>query len=182
MVEQRFAHEPRYGAAAKALHWLVLALLIAQYAVAWIMPDIGPDTQPETLINLHMSLGLTILAVAALRLILRVLYPVPLLADNVPAWQQRAAHATHGLLYVILFALPLLGWLAASGRDWVIDFWGASAPRLIAKSDVAGALGDYHTYLSYVLLGLVGLHVLAALYHHVWLRDRVLVRMLPGGE
>lgn len=182
MVEQRFAHEPRYGAAAKLLHWLILALLVAQYAVAWTMPDIGPGTQPETLIDLHMSLGLTILAVAAMRLIVRILYPVPLISDNVPAWQQWSARASHGLLYVILFALPLLGWFAASGRGWAIDFWGANAPRLMGKSDWAGALGDDHTYLSYVLLGLVGLHVLAALYHHVWLRDRVLVRMLPGGQ
>jgi len=182
MVEQRFAGEPRYGAAAKSLHWLILALLIVQYAVAWIMPDIGPGTEPETLINLHMSLGLTILALAVLRLIWRLIFPVPLIADNVPAWQQWSARASHGLLYVILFALPLLGWAAASGRDWVIDFWGASVPRLIAKSDWAGAIGDYHTYLSYVLLGLAGLHVLAALYHHFWLRDRVLIRMLPGGQ
>ena len=182
MVEQRFAGEPRYGAAAKFLHWLVLALLVVQYGIAWIMPDIGPETQPETLINLHMSLGLTILIVAALRLILRLLYPVPPIADNVPAWQQWAARATHGLLYAILFALPLLGWVAASGRGWVIDLWGASAPRLIEESSLAGPIGDYHSDLSYVLLGLVGLHVLAALYHHIWLRDRVLVRMLPGGQ
>ena len=182
MLEQRFAGEPRYGAAAKFLHWLILALLIAQYAVAWTMPDIGPQTQPETLINLHMSLGLTILAVAAVRLILRVLYPVPLIADNVPAWQQWSARATHGLLYAILFALPVLGWAAASGRDWVIDLWGARVPRLIRESPLAGPIGDYHTDLSYVLLGLVGLHVLAALYHHIWLRDRVLARMLPGRQ
>lgn len=183
MVEQRTARDPGYGAVAKALHWLILALLIAQYIVAWTMPDIHRGTQPETLINLHMSIGVTVLGLAVLRLIWRVIYPVPLISDNVPLWQQWAARTTHGLLYLILFAMPILGWLAASGRGWVIDLWGASVPPLIGPSpQLAGTIGDYHTYISYVLLGLVGLHVLAALYHHFWMRDRVLIRMLPGNR
>lgn len=183
MVEERDVREPGYGTVAKALHWLIVALLVVQYIVAWTMPDIERGTEPNTLIDLHMSLGLTILALAALRVLWRLIYPVPLIEDNVPLWQNRVAHGTHELLYLLLFALPLLGWAAASARGWTIDLWGASAPRLIgAAPALAGEIGDVHILLSYGLLGVVGLHVLAALYHHLWLRDRVLTRMLPGGD
>lgn len=183
MVEQRNARQPGYGGVAKGLHWLIVALLIAQYAVAWTMPDIHRGTVPDRLINLHMSLGITVLVLAVLRLVWRLLYPVPLLSDNVPLWQQWAARTSHALLYLVLFAMPLLGWVAASGRGWTIDVWGTSVPRLIAPAPgLAGTIGDYHTDLSYVLLALVALHVLAALYHHFWLRDRVFFRMLPGQE
>lgn len=183
MVEERSAGEPGYGALAKGFHWLIVALLIAQYAVAWTMPDIHRGTQPDTLINLHMSLGITVLALAVLRLIWRLLHPVPLIADNLPLWQRRTAQANHALLYGLIFAMPLLGWVAASGRGWTIDVWGTSVPRLIAPAPrLAGTIGDYHTDLSYLLLALVGLHVLAALYHHFWQRDRTLTRMLPGAR
>jgi len=181
VIREREAASPDYGVVAKALHWLIVILLIVQYTVAWTMPEIHRGTQPETLINLHMSLGITVLVAALIRLIWRLIRPVPLINDNVPLWRQWAARGSHGLMYLILFALPLLGWVAASGRDWAIDFWGANLPRLIAAApQLAGAIGDYHTLLSYILLGIIGLHLLAALYHHFWLQDRVLLRMLPG--
>ncbi|HEY3916950.1 MAG TPA: cytochrome b [Stellaceae bacterium] len=184
MVEARTAREPAYGGIAKTLHWLILVLLIAQYTVAWTMPDIGRDTQPETLINLHMSFGITVIIVAFLRVVWRLAYPVPLIRDNVPLWQHRIARLSHALLYLLLFVLPLLGWLAASFRGWTITVFGLiTLPHLAGASPaLAGRTGDIHTLVSYLLLGLVGLHVLAALYHHFWLRDRVLSRMLPGNR
>lgn len=183
MVEARTAREPGYGGVAKTLHWLILLLLIAQYAIAWTMPDINPRTPPNTLIDLHFSIGVTILALALLRLLWRWTHPVPLLRDNVPAWQDWAARTTHGLLYLLIFVLPILGWVDAGFRNLPINFYEVvTIPPVVAASRaLAGRTGDIHTFVSYILLGLVGLHVLAALYHHFVLRDRVLTRMLPGG-
>ena len=76
--EGRAAPMPRYGGVAKALHWVILLLLVARYAIAWTMPGIHRGTWPEGLINVHLSLGLVILALAALRLLWRVAHPVPL--------------------------------------------------------------------------------------------------------
>ena len=182
VVQERTAEHPGYGGVAKFLHWLIVVLLIAQFAVAWTMPDINPRTPPDTLVDLHFSIGVTILFLALLRLVWRWRYPVPLISDNVPAWQDWAARTTHALLYLLLFLLPILGWVDAGFRALPIHFYEmVTIPPIVpAVRSLAGRTGDIHTLLSYVLLGIVGLHVLAALYHHFWLRDRVLLRMLPG--
>jgi cytochrome b561 len=183
-IKQRTAPAPGYGGVAKSMHWLIVALLIAQYAIAWTMPDINPRTPPNTLIDLHFSIGVTILFLAVVRLLWRWRYPVPPVSDNVPAWQDRAARATHALLYLLLFLLPILGWIDAGFRALAINFYEiVTIPPIVAASRTfAGQTGDIHTLASYILLGVIGLHVLATLYHHVWLRDRVFYRMLPGKE
>ena len=182
LVEKRTANQPGYGGVAKFLHWLIVAFLIAQYAVAWTMPDINPRTPPNALVDLHVSIGVTILFIALLRLLWRRRNPVPLISDNVPVWQDWTARATHALLYLLLFALPILGWVDAGFRALPINFYQMMTipPIVPAVRSLAGETGDIHTLVSYVLLGVVGLHVLAALHHHFWLRDRVLLRMLPG--
>lgn len=184
IIEERNAQAPAYGGVAKTLHWLIVALLIAQYAIAWTMPDINPRTPPSVLIDFHFSIGVTILFLAVVRLLWRWRYPVPLISDNVPAWQDWAARATHALLYLLLFLLPILGWIDAGFRAMAINFYEiVTIPPIVAASRaLAGQTGDIHTLVSYILLGVVGLHVLATLYHHFWLRDRVLYRMLPGKE
>jgi cytochrome b561 len=184
MLETRSADKPGYGGVAKILHWLIVALLIVQFAIAWTMPGIHRGTQPERLINLHLSFGTVILLLVALRLVWRLFHPVPLVAESLPLWQQRGAQATHALLYLLLFALPITGWANASSRGWTIDLFGLVAlPRILPTGAQLGSqIGDIHGWIAYALLGLAGLHVAAALYHHFWLRDRVLSRMLPLGR
>ena len=184
IVEARTAKAPGYGGVAKGLHWLIVVLLIVQFTIAWTMPDINPRTPPSTLVDLHFSIGVTILFIALLRLLARWRYPVPLINDNVPVWQDWTARATHGLLYLLLFVLPILGWVDAGFRGLPIHFYGmVTIPPIVAVSrGLAGTTGDIHTLVSYALLGVVGLHVLATLYHHFWLRDRVFYRMLPGED
>jgi cytochrome b561 len=181
VIDARMAHEPAYGRVARSLHWLIVVLLAAQFAVAWLMPDIHRGTKATGLIVVHLSLGTSILAIAALRLLWRWVHPVPLLADAVPPWQHRAARAAHATLYCLLFAVPFLGWANASARGFAVALFGfIPLPALMPQGSRAGlALGDIHTFVAYALLALVGLHVLASLYHHFWLRDRVLARMLP---
>jgi len=170
-----------YGRMAKTLHWLVFVLVAAQFGVAFAMPDIGRGTKPDTLINLHMSLGFGIAAVIALRWLWRVGHPVPLVTADVPLWEQKVARVAHALLYVLLFVNPFLGWANASARDWDIVVFGKALPHLVAAQSAIGRIaGDVHVWLAWSLLALIGLHVAAALYHHFVRHDGVLQRMLPG--
>lgn len=171
-----------YGRAHKSLHWLTVALLAVQFAIAWSMPAIHRDTKPEGLISLHLTAGAVILVVMVLRLLWRFGHPVPLIRDQTPLWQQRTAQVTHALLYLLLLLLPVMGWGNASYRGWTIDLFGLVRLPLILPtgSPLGHQLGDVHTVVSYVLLGLIGLHIAAVLYHQFWLRDRIMSRMLAG--
>jgi cytochrome b561 len=171
-----------YTNMAKSLHWLILALLIVQYTLAWTMPHLRRNTQPDTLIILHFSIGMVILAVAVVRLAWRLIQGEPESEDGLPPWQVQSGRITHWLLYVLLFALPILGWINASWRGLPVTLFGWEFPKLIAGHAPGwGWTGDVHSLLAnYALLGLVGLHVAAALYHYFVRRDRVLQRMLPG--
>ena len=172
-----------YTGTAKFLHWLILALLIAQFLVAWTMPDIRRDTRPDALINLHLSFGMLILPVAVVRLAWRMSQGEPAPLDGVPSWQMQSARAIHGLLYLLLFVVPILGWINASWRGFPAVFFGLfEFPKITAtRASSWGWTGDVHGLLAnYAMLALVGLHVAAALYHYFVRRDGVLQRMLPG--
>jgi cytochrome b561 len=172
-----------YTRTAKFLHWLILVLLIGQFAVAWTMTRMGRNTQPDTLINLHFSIGVLILVVAVVRLGWRVSHGEPNSLDGIPPWQVQSARAVHWLLYLLLLAIPILGWINASWRGLPVVMFGLELPKLIATRAPGWAwTGDVHGLLAnYVLLTLVGLHVAAALYHYFVRRDGVLQRMLPDG-
>ncbi len=171
-----------YSGTAKTLHWLILLLLIVQFIVGWSMPHIGRDTPVTTLISLHFTIGIVIIAVAIVRLAWRLVHGEPKPLDGLPPWQLRLARAVHWLLYLLLFVVPLLGWINASWRGMPIVMFGAELPMLVAKRAAGWRwTGDVHVLLAeYGMLTLVGLHVLAALYHYFIRRDGVLQRMLPG--
>jgi cytochrome b561 len=178
----------RYTVFAQVLHWAIVILLCLQFAIAWIMPDIGRGTVPDRLINLHLSFGLLIIFVMAVRLLWRITHAVPAPPVGLPAWQATSASLAHAALYILLFVVPVLGWINASYRGWTVEFFGLfPLPALVAARGPAntGAIlgpwsGDVHIWLSYALLTAIGLHVLGALYHRIVLRDDVLGRMVPG--
>jgi cytochrome b561 len=172
-----------YSSTAKILHWLIVALLIGQYIVAWTMPHIGRNTPVTTLISLHFSFGTMILLVAIVRLAWRATRGEPAPLDGVPPWQVQSARVVHWLLYVLLFVVPILGWISASWRGMPLVLVGAEMPKLIAtRAPGWGWTGNVHALLAYyVMLTLIGLHIVAGLYHYLIRRDRVLQRMLPGG-
>ncbi len=171
-----------YTGTAKLLHWLILALLIAQFIFAWTMPHIRRDTPVTTLISLHFTFGIIILAVAIVRLGWRATHGEPTPEDGLPPWQVLSARVIHWLLYLLLFVIPILGWINASWRGMPIVMFGLELPALVAKRAPGwGWTGDVHSLLAnYLMLALVGLHVAAALYHYFIRRDGVLQRMLPG--
>ncbi len=172
-----------YTGTAKFLHWTILVLLIAQFIFAWTMPHIGRNTPVSTLISLHFTFGIIILAVAIVRLIWRATHGEPVAHDGLPPWQIKSARIVHWLLYLLLFVVPILGWMNASYRGMPIVMFGWELPKLLAKSAPGfGWTGDVHGLLAeYGILTLVGLHVAAALYHYFIKRDGVLQRMTPRG-
>ena len=179
MVEQKGG---RYDSVAKSLHWLILALLIAQFAFAWTMPHIGRTVPNSILINFHVWFGVTVLFVAFIRLFWRVTHGEPKPEDGIPPWQVGTARVVHWLLYGLLFVIPVLGWVNASWRGMRVSFFGlVGLPQLLStRLSGWGWTGDLHSLLAtYVLLALVGIHVAAGLYHYLIRGDRVLQRMLP---
>ena len=99
-----------------------------------------------------------------------------------PAWQKRAAEAMHRMLYIFMVAQPVIGWLMSSAKGVTTVYFGVvPLPDLLQKNKALGhALAEVHGALAWIILGFIGLHVLAALKHHFFDRDEVLTRMLPG--
>ncbi len=169
-----------YSQVAKIFHWLVVALLVVQFTIAWTMPDVGRGTRPVGLVGWHLTVGTTILAVVALRFVWRLTHPAPSPPSDLPTALALVSRATHYGLYALLFVLPLIGWANASARDWPVKLFGfIPLPHLVqAGSPLGRQMGDIHATTALVLLGLIALHVTGALYHGFYLRDRTLQRML----
>lgn len=168
----------KYDPFARLLHWLIVALLVAQYVVAWTMPEIHRGTEPIGLITWHLQLGTAIIAIMIARIAWRFVRREPDVVEAAPVMRQ-VARLTHVFLYVLLFVEPLLGWINASSRGWSVSLFGAiPLPPLSATGSALGhEMGDVHQVVAWALLVLVGLHVVAALFHHFVLRDGVLRRM-----
>lgn len=170
-----------YGRTAKLLHWTTVVLLIVQYSIGWLMPDIRRGMTPGEAMNLHMSFGLVILFLVLARFLWRLTHPVAPEA-TLPGWQRVSSEGVHLLLYALIVVTTLAGWSFASMRGWTITVFGIlPIPRLAAEgSPLATAFGELHGTLIWVLLAAVGLHVAAAFVHLFVYRDRVMQRMVPG--
>jgi cytochrome b561 len=168
-----------YGNVAKLLHWLIVALLVGQFALGWLMPSVRRGMQPGPAMHTHISIGIVVLALILVRLLWRLTHPVPP-EPELPRWQQNAASALHWLLYLLVFATTFSGWFYASMRGWSLSFFGLfPLPALVAQGSPLGrALGGIHESIVWVLLGAVALHIAAALVHAFVYRDQVMQRML----
>ncbi|MEI5998986.1 cytochrome b [Paraburkholderia bengalensis] len=175
------AIEQAYGIPARFFHWITAFLLIVQYAIGILMPDVHRDTKPEGLIAWHLTVGVLIVLVVLLRLVWRAAHGTPAELETIPRHLRMLASVTHWVLYALLVAVPLLGWANASSRGWRVALAGiVPLPPLSQQgSSIGHEAGDIHQLLSWVLLALIGLHVCAAVFHHVVLGDNTLRRMLP---
>ncbi len=173
---------PKYSAPAKFFHWLTVLLLVIQYTIGWLMPDIGRDTQPVGLISWHLSIGALIVLLVLIRLMWRSKHHPPPAPQTLSPLLNRIARATHWLLYLLLIAFPLMGWANASSRGWPVSLFGVlPLPALSSKGSQLGhTLGDMHQLFAWVLIAVVALHGAAALYHHFIVKDDTLRRMLPN--
>ena len=176
----------RYTGLAIAFHWLLAIAIIGAFGVGLYMTGLQMSPTRLKLYNWHKWAGVTILALSALRLLWRLTHRPPELPAAVlsamPAWQRSAHHGTHALLYLLFFAVPLVGWAYSSAAGFPVVWFGVlPLPDFVpADKALAEAIKPWHGRLAYALAALVVLHVAAALKHQFIDRDGLLSRMAPG--
>jgi cytochrome b561 len=171
----------RYTRTAMLLHWLMAVLILGLFGLGIYMAGLPLSPQKLKLYSYHKWAGITVLSLALLRVLWRITHTPPPLPASQPRWQQLAAHAGHGLLYVLIIAAPLTGWLMSSALGFSVVWFGVvPLPDLIEKNKELGELLKLvHRYLNYSFLAVVMGHALAAIKHQ-WLdKDGTLSRMLP---
>ncbi|KAB7772072.1 MULTISPECIES: cytochrome b [unclassified Xanthomonas] len=174
----------RWGSVSQTLHWLIAALILLLGVVGLTMGELPKTPKYFWVYTAHKSLGLTVLALVIVRLGWRLYAGAPKPVPGTPGWQERIADATHALLYVMIFAIPLSGWLydSASGLRPFRWFGLVAVPKLSAPN---GHLRDLshtvHEWGFWLLIAVVLAHAGAAFYHHLFQRDATLARMLPRG-
>ena len=170
-----------YGAVAKFLHWSIVILIIAQYVLAEAAEELADGPDKLAMIARHKSFGLLVLVLALARIGWKLVNRGQPPLVPMPRPQQIAAAAGHGLLYLLLLAQPISGWMMSSAADYPVSFFGLfQFPALVgANHDVHETLEDVHEALFEALAVIAVLHALAAVYHHAWMKDDTLRRMLP---
>lgn len=176
--------ERSWGAPARWLHWLTAVLIPVQIALGIMAVGWRLSPTKLELFVWHKSLGLVLLLLVLLRLGVRFAGPTPRLPADMPAWERRAAHASHFLLYALLLALPLSGWVINSAANVPFRVFGLfPLPAITAPNEAfADAARQAHLGLVTALALLVVAHAAAALRHHYGRRNDVLVRMLSGRD
>jgi len=172
----------RYHFLSIAVHWITLALLIAVYAfieLRGIFPK--GSAAYNAMKTWHFMLGLTVFGIVGIRLVLRLVLRATPITPRPPGWQLWLAKAMHLALYAFLIVMPLLGWLTLSAKGKVIPFFGFELPALIGPDkSLGGGLEEIHETIGTIGYYLVGLHAAAALFHHYFMRDDTVLRMLPS--
>jgi len=174
----------RYTTPAIVLHWLVALLIFVGFPLGVYMHELPLSPTKLQLYSYHKWIGITVLLLAGLRVAWRLAHRPPPLPDSVVRWQRQASAAVHGLLYVLILAIPLSGWLMSSAKGFPVVWFGVlPLPDLIGKDKALGdLLAGVHQALNFTLLGLVILHVAAALKHHFIERQPFLQRMGWGKQ
>lgn len=162
-------------------HWSTAALILAMFALGWLAVSYPMSPAKIELFNWHKSLGLLVLAWTLLRLVWRLTHPAPPLPREMGRLERGAARVSHVVLYGLLIAMPLAGWVINSAADFPLRWFGLfRVPDLVAPDeDTQRAAELVHLLLSYVLGALIVLHAAAALHHHFMRGNDVLRRMLP---
>jgi cytochrome b561 len=171
----------RYSAVAQGFHWLIAALIVVQFTLGWTAENLPIGARKLARLDWHKSFGMTILMLAVLRLLWRLFNRPPELPAGMSGIEKQLARSTHVLFYVLLFVMPLTGWLMSSAKNFSVSwFHQFTWPNLVGPNERAfDMLRTTHDTLSWLLFALALLHILAALKHHFWHKDDVLKRMLP---
>ena len=171
-----------WGAVSQGLHWLIVLLILGLAIVGLTMGELPKSPKYFWVYTLHKSAGITVLVLVLARIAWRLYAGAPSPIAGIPRWQERVASITHILLYGLLLAMPISGWLydSASGLRPFRYFGLFDMPKLVAPdTDLRHLSHDAHETLFWVLVALVILHAGAAIYHHLFQHDATLTRMLP---
>jgi cytochrome b561 len=184
----------RYTTIAIVLHWIVAILIIINIALGFFADSV-PDSYARSVVDLHKSIGITVLGLVILRILWRAAHQPPPMPAAYSPLKRLLAHAAHGTLYLLILALPISGWMHDSA-------WKAAAthpmslygvipwPRIgwienvepVQKEHLHDVFFAAHVYFGYALYLLLALHIIGALKHQFWDREAELHGMLPGGQ
>lgn len=172
----------RYGSAAITLHWLMLFLLAFVYCCIELRVFFPKGSDPREALKMwHFMLGISVLILVLLRLLVRWMAgPVPPISPSLVKWQRWSAKVMHVALYALMLGMPLTGWLMLSAAGKTIPFFGLELPALIAPNkELSEWIENIHETTGTAGYFLIGLHAIAALFHHYFVGDNTLKRMLP---
>ena len=173
----------RYHPSSVFFHWVIFLLFVIALAVIEYRDDI-PKGEPlrDTLRTVHMMAGQLVFLFALFRIAARIRFGAPA-SLPAPRWQIGGAHAVHGLLYLIMFALPITGVLFTQAGNKEVAFFSWVLPTLISPNPaLKSSIKEIHELLGNAVYFLVGLHILGALWHYFITKDQTLQRMLPFGR
>ncbi|HEY5799828.1 MAG TPA: cytochrome b [Burkholderiaceae bacterium] len=172
----------RYTRTAVGLHWAIALLIVAAFSLGVTMTDI-PGLTPQKLkfYSWHKWLGVSVLTLAVVRVLWKLTHEAPPYPDSMARWQQSAAHALHGVLYILIFAVPLSGYFYSLASGVPVVWFGVLPLPVLMEADpvLKPVLKSLHYWLNMTLLACVVAHVLAALKHAMIDRDGMFRRMLP---
>lgn len=170
-----------YTRTAKALHWAMAILLFGLLALGFYMQGLPLSPEKLQLYSWHKWAGVSAFLLVAFRLFWRMTHRPPALPERMPKRMQFAAHAGHLLLYVLMIAIPLSGWLMSSAKGFQTVYFGVlPIPDLLDKNKAVGdLLALVHTSLNLLFVAVLAGHIAAALKHHCIDKDDILTRMLP---
>lgn len=173
-----------WGLAARFFHWFMAVLIFAQIALGWMAVSWRLSPLKLDLFVWHKSLGILLLVLLVLRLIWRLGNPAPAHPAGLAPWEGRASHIVHALLYVLMAALPMTGWVISSASNIPFKvFWLFPLPAIVAPSQpLAEQAARMHLVLVLLLSLLLIVHIGAALRHHYARRNGILLRMLTGKD
>lgn len=166
-----------------ALHWLMVIVLIGVYACIELRVFYPKGSDPREALKMwHFMLGLSVLALVTVRVVLRLMAGrAPRVEPPLTSWQRISSKAVHLVLYALMLGMPLTGWVILSAAGKPIPFFGLELPPLTGKNgELAGQLKELHETFGVAGYFLIALHAVAALFHHYFVRDNTLLRMLPG--
>ncbi|MFZ6819540.1 cytochrome b [Undibacterium sp. Ji22W] len=172
----------RYSTTSIVLHWLIALLIIAAFAMGWYMSDLRISPTKLKLYSWHKWLGVSIFGLVALRLLVRLIKGAPAYPDTMQNWEKQLANAMHSILYLLMIAVPLSGYLYTYAAGFPVVYFGLiELPAIISPHpEWKEGLKELHEVLTTGMLVLVGLHFAAALKHHLINKDGILQRMLPA--
>ncbi len=175
-------HASRYTSTAMTLHWLIAIVIFALFGLGFYMAGLPLSPTKLKLYSWHKWAGVTVFLLVIVRLGWRATHTPPPLPLGMTPPMRWAAGAAHGLLYLLMFAIPLSGWVMSSAKGFQTVWFGiVPLPDLVMKNaELGDRLQALHSILNWVLAAVVVLHIFAALKHHFVDRDDILTRMLPG--
>lgn len=173
----------RYNAPAMLLHWLIAILIFGGLGLGLYMTGLKLSPTKLQLYSYHKWIGVTVFALALVRIVWAATHKAPPMVA-MPNWQALAAAVTHKMLYLLMLAMPISGWLMSSAKGFQTVYLGMlPIPDLLAKSEPLGeALAALHGAFIWLLLALLAGHVGAALFHQFFVGDGTLSRMLPASR